>query len=76
VTQSYYTLGQVARHFGVQLWQVRRLYERRLLPEPPRVGTYRIIEPRDLERVGAALRRAGYLRGEVQAAAGGPADAT
>ncbi len=55
------TLGDVARHVGCRPWQVRRLYERGLLPEPPRVGPYRVVHPRDLAAVTAALHDAGYL---------------
>jgi hypothetical protein len=62
-----YSLGAVARRFGVAVWQVRRLYERRILPEPPRVGAYRVIFPGDLPRIEAALREAGYLPREVPA---------
>jgi hypothetical protein len=55
------TIGQVARHFGVAPWQVRRLYEAKKLPEPPRVGAYRVVPPGDLHKVEAALRACGYL---------------
>jgi DNA-binding transcriptional MerR regulator len=57
-----YTLGAVAKHFGVAVWQVRRLFERGLLPEPGRAGAYRLVAPADLPRVEEALRAAGYLR--------------
>jgi DNA-binding transcriptional MerR regulator len=60
------TLGDVARRFNVPLWKVRRLYERGLLPEPARAGAYRVVSTRDLPKIEAALRRAGYLP------AGGP----
>ncbi len=55
------TLGDVARRLGCHVWQVRRLYERSLLPEPPRVGSYRVVHGPDLPRVAEALRAAGYL---------------
>ncbi len=55
------TLGAVAKRFGCRQWQVRRLFERGLLPEPPRVGAYRVIAEADLPAVEDALRRAGYL---------------
>jgi DNA-binding transcriptional MerR regulator len=57
----YRTIGAVARHFGCHAWQVRRLFERGLLPEAPRVGAYRVIAAADLPRVEKALRQAGYL---------------
>lgn len=55
------TLGDVARHFDVELWQVRRLFQRGFLPAPARAGLYRIVPPADLAKIEAALRRAGYL---------------
>ena len=62
------TLGDVARRLGCRPWQVRRLYERGLLPEPTRVGTYRVVHHRDLAAVTAALRDAGYLPAAATAA--------
>ena len=42
-------------------WQVRRLFERGLLPPAQRVGAYRVVTAEDLHEVGEALRKAGYL---------------
>src|SRR2546423_41486 len=63
------------RHFStpdrvIRPWQVRRIYEKGLLPDPPRAGMYRMILPAALPAVEAALRRLGYLPG---ADAGRPA---
>ena len=58
-----YTLGALARRYGVPVWKLRRLFERRLLPEPGRVGNYRVVQARDLPEVERALRAAGYLSG-------------
>jgi hypothetical protein len=52
--------GELARHFGCAAWQVRRLYERGLLPPAQRIGRYRYVAVADLPAVGAALARAGY----------------
>jgi DNA-binding transcriptional MerR regulator len=60
------TVGAVAKHFGVHPWQVRRVYERGLLPPAARVGAYRIIAVADLPLVEAALRQAGYLAAESE----------
>lgn len=57
----YLTIGNVARYFRCQPWQVRRAIERKLLEEPPRVGAYRVFVAADLPRIEAALRVAGYL---------------
>jgi DNA-binding transcriptional MerR regulator len=55
------TLGAVARHFDCRTWQIRRLFERNLLPPAARVGPYRVIAAADLPLVEKALRAAGYL---------------
>ncbi len=62
------TLGVVARRLGCQLWQVRRLFERGILPEPTRVGTYRVVRATDLPVIARALRSVGYLPPEPAAA--------
>ena len=56
-----WTLGDIARLYDRPVWMVRRLYERGLLPEPPRVGGYRVVPLADVPLVEAAMRRAGYL---------------
>jgi hypothetical protein len=62
VSQNY-TTGSLAAHFGVEVWQVRRLFERGLLPEPGRVGAYRVVTEAELPAVEKALIAAGYLSG-------------
>jgi hypothetical protein len=36
-----------------------------MLPEPPRVGAYRVIGTEDFSKVKEALREAGYLEPEA-----------
>jgi DNA-binding transcriptional MerR regulator len=55
------TIGAVAKHFGVSPWQVRRLFERGMLPPAARVGAYRVVEAADLPNIEESLRKAGYL---------------
>jgi DNA-binding transcriptional MerR regulator len=55
------TIGAVARRLGVRPWQVRRLFESGTLPEPSRVGAYRVVAENELPRIERALRKAGYL---------------
>jgi hypothetical protein len=61
------TTNDVADHYAekgffLKAWQVRRVYETGLLPEPElRLGSYRLIRPTDLPRLEDALRQAGYL---------------
>jgi hypothetical protein len=57
------SIGAVARHFGCAAWQVRRLFERDLLPAAPRIGRYRVVATSDLPLVQQALHQAGYLPG-------------
>jgi DNA-binding transcriptional MerR regulator len=57
----FLTVGAVALRYGVPEWQIRRLFERGLLPPAPRVGPYRVIAITDLPKVEEALRAAGYL---------------
>lgn len=59
---NYLTLGDLAKRYpGLQVWQIRRLYERRILPEPGRIRGARVIPARDVPKVERALRKAGYL---------------
>jgi hypothetical protein len=59
------TIPSVARYLGVAPWQVRRLFERRLLPEPPRAGLVRLIKRSDLPVIEDLLRKVGYLSQEA-----------
>jgi hypothetical protein len=61
------TLGDVARRLGYHVWQVRRLYERSLLPPAKRIGQYRVVDECDLGIVEKALRAAGYIGERVGA---------
>jgi hypothetical protein len=55
------TLGDIARRYGIRPWMVRRVYERGLLPEPARLGPWRVVYLDQLPALEAALRAAGYL---------------
>ncbi len=55
------TIGDVAKKLGCRAWQVRRLYERGILPPADRLGVYRVFHERDLPRIASALREMGYL---------------
>lgn len=56
------TTGEAAKKLGWPVWAIRRVYDRGLLPQPERVGQYRVIPESDLPAVKAALERAGYLK--------------
>jgi DNA-binding transcriptional MerR regulator len=57
-----FTTGEVARRLGIPVWAVRRIYERGLLPPPPRVGQYRFVPAEDVDRLEGLLIKAGYLK--------------
>jgi AraC-like DNA-binding protein len=65
----FLTVGDLAQHFKVSSWKIRRIFERGLLPQPLRLGLYRAIPSADLHKVERALREAGYLAEEVAHAA-------
>lgn len=56
------TLGQIATRYGIQLWQVQRIYQRGLVPEADRIGRTRVVQPADLPSVEAALVKGGYIQ--------------
>jgi DNA-binding transcriptional MerR regulator len=61
-TSSVLTLVDVCRLLGAHPWQLRKLYDRKLLPLPRRAGRYRVYSVDDLPLLEKALRKAGYLR--------------
>jgi DNA-binding transcriptional MerR regulator len=64
---NFHTTGDVAKLFGVKVWQVRRLFEDGTLPEPPRHGSYRAIPQESLAPIARVLADRGWLAKEVQA---------
>jgi DNA-binding transcriptional MerR regulator len=62
--KPYYTLGEIAREYGATVWQVRRLFERGILPPAERIGMYRVVRAEDLRKVVEGLRNAGYIAKE------------
>jgi hypothetical protein len=63
LTDKLLTLGDVAQRLGCQLWQVARVIDRGLYPQPARIGCYRVLSVDDLPAMRAALVRAGFLKG-------------
>ena len=59
--RDLFTIGQIAERFGVPTWQVRRLFQRDLLPPAKRLGVYRVFGEEDLTAIEAALDKAGYI---------------
>jgi hypothetical protein len=55
-------IGEVAEHFGLEVWQVRNCVRRGILAEPARLGPQRVWFRKDLPQVEKALRAGGYLK--------------
>jgi hypothetical protein len=51
----------LADWLGVDEWRVRRVFEERLVPEPPRIGRCRAIPVSMVPAVIDALRAKGWL---------------
>ena len=62
MSKNILTIGEVADQLGCQAWKIRRVIRDGLLPEPDRLGTYRVFLASDIPRVRAALKTAGYLK--------------
>jgi DNA-binding transcriptional MerR regulator len=58
------TVGDAARQLGVTTRQVRYVCDFHDVPEPRRVGAYRVFLPEDLPALREALVKRGYLREE------------
>ncbi len=62
-----FTTGSLARLKGWDEWRVRRLFEDGDLPEPPRLGQYRLLSEDDIPLIEEAMRRRGFLPAEQAA---------
>jgi hypothetical protein len=51
----YLSTGDVARRLKCQVWQVQRVCERGLYPEPPRLGGHRLFRKSELPAMRKAL---------------------
>lgn len=65
--ETYYRIGQVAKHFDVSL-RTLRFYEDKGLIDPKRVGTTRLYSHRDMARLRLILlgRRIGFSLRDVK----------
>ena len=61
---TQFTLGDIGRRYGLPIWKVRRVFERGFLPEPARVGAYRVLTEDDIPDLERALVQLGYLDSE------------
>ncbi len=63
----YKSTRDLADWLGIEEWRVRRVFEARLVPEPPRVGRNRAIPVQMIPLVIEALRTKGWLPEEIAA---------
>lgn len=56
------TMGQVGARFGLPAWKIRRVFELGILPEPARIGAYRVVYEADLPAIEAALKQTRCLQ--------------
>jgi hypothetical protein len=59
--KSEYTVGDLARRWGIEEWKIRRVFDCGDLPQPRRFGLYRIIPSEDVHALVEALKARGYL---------------
>lgn len=67
MTDTYHTPGVLAIRLGVQVHHIVRLLKRGAIPFT-RAGRFHLIREADVELARAALRAAGYLRDQQEAA--------
>jgi len=65
---DFVSLGELAGDLGVQAWQIARVFELGLVPEPPRLSRRRVIPRAAIPDIIKALRRRHWLPAD-----GGPA---
>jgi hypothetical protein len=58
----YLTISEASLSIGIEPWQLRRLYNRQLVPEPARYGNNRVVKPDDLPGLRRAAKSVGYLK--------------
>jgi hypothetical protein len=64
---TYLTLGQAAKQIGCKRWQLQRAFDRELLPDPQRIGLFRVVAAEELPQIKLALQQCGYLRAVCEA---------
>lgn len=60
--EEYLTTREAGKRLGADDWMVRRVFERGFLPEPPRLGSRRIVRASELPALKKALIAGGYLK--------------
>jgi hypothetical protein len=64
MSKPHFTVGEAARHLGVELWRVRRIADE-LDADLPRAGQYRLIPESLIPRISERLRERGWLPTQV-----------
>jgi hypothetical protein len=70
MAEKFLTLGDAAQRIGhgCRRWMIQRIFERGILPQPKRIGLYRILSESDLGNIERVLREHGYLKEKPAAA--------
>lgn len=53
--------GDVADLIGIQTWRLQHLFKRGMIPEPRRLGRFRVFRAADVPAIKRAAIAAGYL---------------
>jgi|GEM_PF-2448743 hypothetical protein len=58
---DFVSLGELAQQLGVQVWQIARLFELGIIPEPPRLSRRRVIPKAAIPDIIEGLRQRHWL---------------
>lgn len=70
--QTHFSTVAMGELLGTDAWRVRRLFERGILPDPPRIGRNRAIPATMIPQIVDALRDREWLPDPVCTDHGGP----
>jgi hypothetical protein len=61
-SKKFYTTGDIAHELNIPEWRVGRVFTRKLVEEPERLGRARVIPADRVAEIKDALAKANYLR--------------
>lgn len=65
-SSPYLTTGELGDALGVQAWRIARIFEKKIISEPPRVAGRRLIPKAMIPVIVDALRARDWLPVEAQ----------